>query len=307
MSKFLSWSALTVVAAGLVGLLARAEEPGAFANRLRVVIIDGQNNHNWKATTPLIRKVLTDSKRFTVVVSTTPQADGKPVAAENGVTFPPNLDHYDVVLSNYNGADWPVPFQKSLEEHVKLGKLGLVIVHAADNSFPGWKEYNRMIGLGWRDAGFGYRLVVDANGKENRVPAGKGPGAGHGPQHPFTITVIDEDHPITRGMPHEWLHAQDELYHGLRGPAEDVRVLATAFSDKAKGGTGEPEPMIMTIAYEKGRVFHTPMGHDVGAMRCVGFITTLRRGTEWAATGKVTIPLPKNFPTAKEVSTIPEK
>ena len=54
--------------------------------------------------------------------------------------------------------------------------------------------------------------------------------------------------------------------------------------------------MIWTVSYGKGRVFHTPMGHDVNAMRCVGFATTLLRGTEWAATGKVTLPIPENFP-----------
>jgi type 1 glutamine amidotransferase len=95
------------------------------------------------------------------------------------------------------------------------------------------------------------------------------------------------------------------LYHGLRGPIKNVTVLATAFSDKKTGGTGEHEPMIMTITYGKGRVFHTPMGHDLDGMRCVGFMATLQRGTEWAATGKVTIPLPASFPTADMTSAIP--
>jgi type 1 glutamine amidotransferase len=108
-------------------------------------------------------------------------------------------------------------------------------------------------------------------------------------------------------MPKEWMHASDELYHGMRGPAENVHLLATAYSDKAKGGTGEHEPMIWTVSYGKGRVFHTPMGHDVEAMRCVGFIATLQRGTEWAATGKVTLPLPKEFPTADKTSSVSAK
>ena len=93
----------------------------------------------------------------------------------------------------------------------------------------------------------------------------------------------------------------DELYHGMRGPIENVHVLATAYSDKAKGGTGDHEPMIWTVNYGKGRVFHTPMGHDLDGMRCVGFMATLLRGTEWAATGKVTMPIPADFPTDKVV------
>jgi type 1 glutamine amidotransferase len=100
------------------------------------------------------------------------------------------------------------------------------------------------------------------------------------------------------------VHVTDELYDNMRGPAKNVRVLATAYSDKKKRGTGEHEPMIWTVSYGKGRVFHTPMGHDVRAMKCVGFALTVQRGAEWAATGKVTIPVPKEFPTAKEAMPI---
>ena len=125
---------------------------------------------------------------------------------------------------------------------------------------------------------------------------------GHGRQHPFKIVVRKPDHPITRGMPAEWMHAKDELYHGQRGPAQDMEILATAYSDKSNGGTGESEPMIWVIPYGKGRVFHTPMWHGNDSQECVGFITVLQRGAEWAATGKVTLPIPSDFPTADKVS-----
>jgi type 1 glutamine amidotransferase len=110
------------------------------------------------------------------------------------------------------------------------------------------------------------------------------------------VVVRDAQHPITQGMPKAWLHAQDELYDQLRGPAENMKVLATAYADKKFGGTGRDEPMIFTIDYGKGRVFHTPMGHADYSMKCVGFIVTLQRGTEWAASGKVTQKLPADFP-----------
>ena len=99
-----------------------------------------------------------------------------------------------------------------------------------------------------------------------------------------------------------WMHQGDELYATLRGPGEHMTVLATAFSDPANQGTGRDEPQLMVLSYGKGRVFHTTMGHDVNALSCVGFITTLQRGTEWAATGKVTQKVPANFPTANSVS-----
>jgi type 1 glutamine amidotransferase len=296
----------------LAGLLLGPASPSVRADdKIKVVIIDGRNNHDWRATTPHMQRVLEQTGRFTVDVSTMPQLNGKMPPGKNRVPFPPDLGRYDVVLSNYNNifenAPWPVELQKSLEAYLEQGKGGLVIVHGANNAHKDWKEYNRMIGMGWRDNTFGDRLIVDADGKEVRVPKGKGPGASHGPRHPFLITIRDADHPITRGMPREWLHATDELYHGMRGPIEDVHLLATAYSDKKYGGTGEHEPMIWTVTYGKGRVFHTPMGHDLEAMRCVGFITTLGRGTEWAATGKVTLPIPDNFPTADKTRSVPAK
>ena len=105
------------------------------------------------------------------------------------------------------------------------------------------------------------------------------------------------------------MHTKDELYSELRGPAKNVTVLATAYADPAKKGSGEHEPMLMTIEYGKGRVFHTVLGHvgpnetdPVDSISCVGFVTTLQRGTEWAATGKVTQEIPDDFPTEDETS-----
>lgn len=276
--------------------------PGFAADKIKVVIIDGQNNHKWKETTPVLKKHLEDTGLFAVDVATTPEK-GKAELAQ----FNTDLTRYDVLVSNYNGESWPKEFNDLLEARVKEGKMGLVIVHAANNAFGGWKEFNRMIGMGWRDAKFGKRLKYDDKGKELIVDAGEDQGSGHRYTGPFTVTIRDADHPVTKGMPKEWLHNNDELYDNMRGPIENVKVLATAFPPADKKGTGAHEPMIWTVDYGKGRVFHTPMGHDVAAMKCVGFAVTLQRGTEWAATGKVTQKLPETFPTADKKSVLPDK
>src|SRR5262249_33214343 len=117
------------------------------------------------------------------------------------------------------------------------------------------------------------------------------------------MVMRDRNHPITRGLPEKWMHAADELYSRMRGSGDNMKVLATAYSDVANRGTGHDEPILIALSYGKGRVFHSMLGHDLPAMQCVGFIVTLQRGAEWAATGKVTVKVPADFPTADKVST----
>jgi type 1 glutamine amidotransferase len=140
--------------------------------------------------------------------------------------------------------------------------------------------------------------------KDGRFVKEQTPGAAghHGKQHEFKVINRDMSHPITKGLPQIWMHAKDELYDRLRGPAENMTVLATAFSDPETGGSGENEPILMVLQYGRGRVFHTVLGDNPEAMKCVGFIVTLQRGTEWAATGKVSQKVPADFPTAEHIS-----
>lgn len=271
---------------------AGAQEPAA----LKALIVDGQSNHfDWPLQTRMVRRALEESGRFAVEVATT-----LPKGADLS-GFRPKFADYDVVVSVYNGAPWPGRTRKDFEDYVNGGG-GFVSVHMADNSFPQWKEYNRMIGLGgWyrRDERSG-PYVYFAEGKIVR-DSSRGRGGSHGIEHPFPIDVRDPEHPIMKGLPRSWMHERDELYDRLRGPAENMTVLATAFSDTATGGSGRHEPMLMTIRYGEGRVFHTTLGHGAYSRECVGFIATLQRGAEWAATGRVTLPVPGDFPTADRI------
>ncbi|HEY5314516.1 MAG TPA: ThuA domain-containing protein [Pirellulales bacterium] len=261
------------------------------AEKFKALIVDGQNNHNWKATTPLLQKHLADSGLFIVEIATSPPKGGDMQA------FKPDFAAHQVVVSNYNGEDWSPATQAALVDFVRSGG-GLVIVHAADNAFGKWAEYNRMIGLG----GWGGRS--EKSGPYLRFRDGKivrdtsaGRGGSHGKQHAFEVIVRDPQHPVTAGLPTNWMHAPDELYDRLRGPAENIDVLATAYSDPATGGTGEHEPMLLTISYGQGRVFHTTLGHSPEAMKSVDFIVTYQRGTQWAASGKVLdASVPSDFP-----------
>jgi type 1 glutamine amidotransferase len=275
-----------------------AAAPAPAAEKLKALIVDGQNNHScWPKTTPMMKKYLEDTGLFTVdVVTHAPKGEDP--------NFKPAFGNYAVVVSNFGhgAASWPAETRTAFEDYMTKGG-GFVAVHAADNSFPEWAAYNKMIGLGgWggRNEKSGPFVYYTDDGKMVRDQA-PGPGGSHGPQSPFAVVIRDAKHPITQSMPATWMHAKDELYDSLRGPAENMQVLATAFSPK----TNRHEPMIMTIDYGKGRVFHTPMGHETYSMECVGFINTLQRGTEWAATGKVTLPVASDFPKADASSSRP--
>lgn len=269
------------------------------APAVRVMILDGQSGgayHDWRHTTPVLKKELEDAGLFQVDIVSAPPSGG------DFSTFKPDFGQYQAVVLNYDGPDWPAELKASFENYIKGGG-GLVIVHAADNAFPDWRGFNQMIGIG------GWRERTEKAGplwyvKDGRLVSDKTPGSAgsHGARLPFLVTAQQPEHPILKGLPKAWMHAPDELYATLRGPGENMTVLATAHSDPANKGTGRDEPMLMVLSYGKGRIFHTTMGHDIPALSCVGFIATFQRGTEWAATGKVTQKAPAGFPTAETVS-----
>ncbi len=262
------------------------------ADKIKVLIVDGQNNHQWKMTTPVLKEILEEPGIFSVDVSTSPEK-GKGID-----TWQPKFSDYAVVVSNYNGEPWSAVTKDAFEKFVSGGG-GFVSVHAADNSFPEWPAYNEMIGVG----GWGGRN--EKSGPYLRFRDGKwtmdtsaGRGGSHGKQHEFALNNRAPQHPIMQGLPAAFMHRQDELYNSLRGPAKDVTVLASAMSPK-DNGSGEEEPMLMVIPFGKGRVVHDALGHGAEAVHCVAFAVTLQRGTEWAATGKVTQKVPADFPDEK--------
>jgi uncharacterized protein len=263
------------------------------------MLIDGQSGgpyHNWRMVTPVLQKQLEETGMFQVDVVTAPQSDG------DFSKFNPDFKKYGVIVSNLDSPEWPDALKKAFEEYMQAGG-GFVSVHAADNAFATWPAYNKMIGIG------GWRGRNEKSGplwyvKDGKVVSDPAPGnaGSHGARWPYAVKSQQPEHPILKGLPKVWMHAGDELYATLRGPGENMQVIATAMSETANRGTGREEPMLMTLSYGKGRIFHTVMGHDVAALSCVGFMTTFQRGTEWAATGKVTQKVPASFPTEKSVS-----
>lgn len=269
---------------------------------IKALVLSGQNNHNWQVSHKVLKLILDNSGMFETDTLLSPPAGG------DMSVFKPEFEKYDVVVLDYNGDRWSAETDSAFLQYVRNGG-GVVIYHAADNAFADWEEYNRIIALGgwegrnekhgpycyWEDG----RLVID------ETPGNAG---SHGQQREYAMHCRNAEHPITKGLPDNWMHGKDEMYDSMRGPVNIKDILYTGMADKETGGSGREEPLVFTVNYDKARIFHIMLGHcgltveDNPAMQCVGFQTLLLRGAEWVATGDVTQSLPVDFPTEKSVS-----
>lgn len=264
----------------------------------KILIISGQNNHDWKRSHLFLKKIFDSSPLFKADILLTPPEQG------DMNLFNPCFSKYDAVVLDYCGDNWTEKTQTEFEEYMKKGG-GLVVIHAANNSFPEWKAFNRMTAIGgWgnRNEKSGPYIYWD----NDKVQHDYSPGIGgsHGPKCDFWVESRNTQHPIMRGLPEKWLRQNDELYDRLRGPGEKMEILATAFSEHS----GRHEPMLLTVRYAKGRVFHCVYGHvwsgdpNSKSLESVDFVTLVLRGCEWTASGKVTQSIPEDFPTARQAT-----
>lgn len=296
MTKFFAVLALVAAAAAFT------EHADAKPRRLKALVVSGQNNHNWPVSHKVLERILEQSGLFEVDIALTAPAGGDMSG------FKPDFAAYDVVVLDYNGDRWPAETDAAFLDYVQGGG-GVVVYHAADNAFADWEEFNRIIALGgWegRNEKSGpYCYLKDG---ELVLDYSAGPGGSHGAQREYAMHCRNAKHPITKGLPDNWMHAQDEMYDRMRGPANIGELLYSGMTDPATGGSGREEPLVFTVDYGRARIFHIMLGHcgptaeNNPAMQCVGFQTLLLRGSEWAATGKVRQPVPKDFPTAASVS-----
>ncbi|MGE0449831.1 MAG: ThuA domain-containing protein [Vicinamibacterales bacterium] len=260
-----------------VGAVLSAQQPPAGPPKTQVLIVTGQNGHDWRGTTPLLRKALEDTQKFEVRVTEEFRGAG-----------PETLAPYDLVVLNYfeRGRPelrWGAKTEAAFLDWLRAGK-GVVVYHFSMAAFDGWTDYEKISGGNWRPN----------NGH-------------HSARHDFTVDIRDQEHPITRGLKLSFPQTNDELYGNLRWqPSGSYHVLATAYDDhelyKASRtdarapqpleGAGAHEPMLWTTEYGQGRVFVTALGHDGEVVQTPAFVTTFTRGAEWAATGNVTISVP---------------
>jgi len=226
---------------------------------IETLLLTGENNHDWARSAPFCRDLMQGTGRFRVRLAEQPAEALAGSAA---------LSPYQLFVVDYNGSDWGGEAKENFVDAIRKG-AGVCILHAANNSFVGWKAYEEMCALVWREE------------------------SSHGSYHRFDVTITDPDHPITRGLPPLLKDHPDELYAGLTHVHDSPhQVLATAYSDPESGGTGKDVPVLVAKTYGQGRVFHCILGH-VGAggpmdtFTNTDFQRVLLRGCEWAATGEV--------------------
>jgi len=231
---------------------------------INVLILSGKNNHNWEQTTPAIQNILEESGRFSVRVTNHP---------EN--LNPAELDQYDIILSNWNtwpdvtGHRWNPDLEKAFLNFIANGK-GFVVIHAGSSTLQDWPEFQQIAGGTWG---------LDTTG--------------HGPVHTFKVTIDDTNHPVMKGL--KDFYIKDELWNRTKFQA-NIHILASAYSSPETKGTGMNEPVVITTHYGKGRGFYCVLGHNKATMQNTAWKTLLLRGTEWAATGEVTIPAQEPWP-----------
>jgi uncharacterized protein len=241
--------ALVAMAAAILCIGAKAPQKPA---QIKVLLISGDDvsAHPWREISETTREILAGSGKFDIKVSE------DPLILESANA----LKNYDAIVFTIYAAklgDLPPQARENLLNFVKDGK-GFFVQHLASASFPKWEEFGKLCGRKW---------VMGTSG--------------HSARSVFEATIADKEHPITKGLTN--FTTDDELYSKLQGTG-DIHVLVTGESLFSK----KTEPLVFTLDYGKGRVVQNAFGHDRKALMAPNVQKIIIRGTEWAATGKVT-------------------
>ena len=270
---------------------------------VNILIVDGFNNHDWKATTKALKSILSKNKSFHIIVSTIPDEN-----SNEWKKWSPNFSDYDTIIQNTNNISnkgaWPQHAQRNLEKYITTGG-SMFVMHSGNNAFKEWPEYNKMIGLGWRNKNFGPSIRID-EGIPTIIPKGEGLNTGHGKRVDALVTRLGE-HPIHAGLPRSWMAADTEVYWYPRGPAENITILSYAQERKTKLNF----PTEWVVNYGKGKVYCSTFGHFwhnekqiPRGIQCVAFQTSLIRSLLWLSNQEIKPETPESFPTKDSVSLI---
>ena len=268
---------------------------------VRALIVDGQNNHDWRRTTAELRATLRAAGIFQIAVTTTPD---KGADARRGTGWQPDIRRHQgghqLQRRRVAGAR-PGAFVAYVD-----GGGGVVMVHAANNPFPEWQEFNEIIGLGWRKADYGARVTVDdASGALVRTPAGEVPGPATA--HPTCSRSRPGGRIIRSCVAFPGVDPRQGQLRTDSAAPRGTCTCSTARSRQGQGGTGAHEPMTWVVPFGQGRVVTTMLGHQWRDQADAPSSASASgpcspAAWRWVAPGSVSLPVPADFPTAEKVS-----
>jgi len=226
-------------------------------NSIKILILSGSNNHEWQETTPFLEDLFMAGGIFKTDVTNQPDTLNYDI-----------IKNYDVIVNNWNSwpendIRWNSELESGILNFVNKGG-GLVFFHASTSVFYKWPEFREITIASWEEK------------------------TGHGKNDTVKVFIENKTHPVTKGISDFKIF--DELWINAR-ENENFNVLGSATDKTQKAAGNKNQPAIFVKEEGDGRIFHTILGHDVEAMESEGFKQLILRGTEWAATGKVTMKL----------------
>jgi len=226
---------------------ARAARPGA---KIRAVVVVGGHGYDKKAFPGLFRG------HDDITVEIRPQKEkGKPGLFEDISDWP-----YDtIVLYNFRNR-LSAAERKSFLQLLDRG-VGLFVLHHAIAAYPGWEQWDKMIGCKY------YLQPTETDGVKHPRSTWK-----HGVDIP--VHVADANHPITRGMKDFTIH--DETY-GKWTYYPGSRVLLTTTCPI------NVKQLAWVKTLRKSRLFFFQLGHDNHAWTNESFRRVVAQGIRWTA------------------------
>lgn len=166
------------------------------SNPIKVLLLSGNNNHDWQTTTPCIKQILEANGNCCVDITE------RPDTLHTEMLLP-----YHVIVSNWNSfpeqtSQWNKEARQALENY--LGKRkGFVTIHAASAAHYDWPSYLEITAGRWGDK------------------------THHGKPDEFCVQIDNKEHPITKGLGN--FNITDELWIDLECHPK-AEILCTAAS-----------------------------------------------------------------------------
>jgi type 1 glutamine amidotransferase len=231
-----------IIAAFLIVLRLTAKEPA------RMLILSGQNNHEWKKTTPVLEKMFTGSGLFTVSVTNRP--DTLKLV---------DYKRFRLIVSDWNSfpdtsARWDPSKEEAFSQYIKEGG-GALFFHSGGSSFYGWNDY--------------HNIAIGRWGKNTE----------HGKIGEALVQFSDSKNPITKGL--KDFTIIDEIWQNT-DICPDAKPLGWVQKKDSNGNLeNEKYPAIFVNEIGKGRSFYTIFGHDDKVLSNPDLQKLLIRGAAW--------------------------